>query len=81
MKKTALTITLILAFLFSAMAWAVPVKMAVANPTWGADFPREPDTTPPTIILHSPLQNKSFNSTNIPLNFTVAKPEAWFKEN
>lgn len=78
--KKALAPTLILTLLFLVVVCAVSVKMAVANPTWGADFPREPDTTPPAIILHSPLQNQAFNSTNISLNFTVAKPEIWFKE-
>jgi hypothetical protein len=56
-------------------------NLAKANPTWDPDFPREPDLNPPTIILHSPIQNQTFSSTNIPLNFTVAKPETWFKKN
>jgi hypothetical protein len=80
-KKALLTIAFISALMLSTIAGTQLVKMATANPTWGADFPREPDTTPPTIILHSPLQNQTFNSTSIQLNFTVAKPETWFKKN
>jgi len=77
MRKTAAA--LILALLFSAAIGTMLVNLATANPTWSADFPREPDKTPPTITLHSPLQNQTCNSTNILLNFTVAKPETWFK--
>ena len=77
MRKTAAA--LILALLFSAAIGTMLVKLATANPTWSTDFPREPDKTPPTITLHSPLQNQTCNSTNILLNFTVAKPETWFK--
>ena len=56
------------------------VNLAIANPIWSSDFPAEPDKTPPTIILRSPLRNQTFNSTNISLNFTVAKPETLFQE-
>jgi hypothetical protein len=80
-KKAFITIAFISALLLSTIAGTQLAKMATANPTWGPDFPREPDTTPPTITLNSPLQNQTYNSPNVPLNFTVAKPETWFKEN
>jgi hypothetical protein len=79
-KRKTLALTLILALLFSAVAGTLFVNLGTADPIWSADFPREPDKTPPAIILRSPFQNQTFNSTNIPLNFTVAKPETWFKE-
>jgi hypothetical protein len=79
MKGKAVALTL--ALLCSALAGTQLVNLATANPTWGPDFPREPDITSPTIILRSPCQNQTFNSTNISLNFTVVKPETWFKEN
>jgi hypothetical protein len=78
MRKTALAVAL--AALLITATGITFFNLAIANPIWSADFPREPIKTPPTIILHSPFQNQTFNSTNISLNFTVAKPETWFKE-
>jgi hypothetical protein len=80
-KKALFAVAFISVLLLSIIAGILLANMATADPIWGADFPREPDVTPPTIILNSPLQNQSFNSTDIQLNFTVAKPETWFKEN
>jgi hypothetical protein len=78
MRKTALAVALG-TFLITATGIML-FNVATANPTWiNTDFPSEPDRIPPTIILHSPFQNQTFNSTNIPVNFTVAKPETWFK--
>jgi hypothetical protein len=78
MRKTALAVAL--ATLLITATGTMLFNLATANPIWPADFPREPDKTPPTIILRSPLQSQTFNSTDIPLNFTVAKPETWFKK-
>ncbi|HDQ06085.1 MAG TPA: hypothetical protein ENN36_05125 [Candidatus Bathyarchaeota archaeon] len=77
LKRTTLTKALILA-LFSTVAGAIFVNLAKANPAPLFAFPTEPITTLPTIVVHSPVQNQSYNSTNVWLNFTVVKPESWF---
>jgi hypothetical protein len=33
------------------------------------------------IVVHSPVQNQTYNSTNVWLNFTIIKPELWFAIN
>jgi len=77
MKRTALTLTLTLALLFSAMAGTLLGSLAMANPSPELDFPHAPITTPPTIVVHSPAQNQNYNSTEVLLYFTIIKPEAW----
>ncbi|MGD0645402.1 MAG: hypothetical protein ABSA75_10905 [Candidatus Bathyarchaeia archaeon] len=52
--------------------------MATANPTPLSFFLAEPITTPPTIVVYSPVQNESYDSPNVLLNFSVIKPDAWF---
>jgi len=78
LKRTTLTKALVLALLFSTVAGAVFVNLATANPAPLFAFSNEPKTTPPTIVVHSPVQNQNYNSTNVWLNFTIVKPESWF---
>jgi len=63
--------------LLSLVAGTLLVNLATANAIFYGYFPTEPITTPPTIIVHSPTQNQTCNSTDVWLNFTVVKPEAW----
>jgi hypothetical protein len=79
MKRRALTLTLILALSALIVGTAQIVNLAVANPTPWMDLPTEPIKTSPTIVMQSPTQNQTYNSTNVWLNFTVVKPETWFK--
>jgi hypothetical protein len=76
--RTTLTKALVLALLFSTVAGAIFVNLATANPAPLFAFPTEPITTLPTIVVHSPVQNQLYNSTDVWLNFTVVKPESWF---
>jgi hypothetical protein len=78
LKRTTLTKALVLALLFSTVAGAVFVNLATANPAPLFAFPTEPITALPTIVVHSPVQNQIYNSTDVWLNFTVVKPESWF---
>jgi len=78
LKRTTLTKALVLALLFSTVAGAVFVNLATANPAPLFAFPTEPITTLPTIVVHSPVQNQIYNSTNVWLNFNIVKPESWF---
>jgi hypothetical protein len=77
-ERTALTKAFVLALLFSLVAGALFVNLATANPAPLFSFPTEPITTLPTIVVHSPIQNQNYNSTNVWLNFTIVKPESWF---
>jgi hypothetical protein len=52
--------------------------VASANFIGALILPNEPNTTPPTIVVHSPIQNQTCNSTDLWLNFTVIKPERFF---
>ena len=78
MKKTALSLTLVAALLFSAVAGAIFTNFAKANPIGYVYYPTEPVITPPVITVYSPSQNQTYDSTSILLNFTVSKPEPWF---
>lgn len=81
MKKTRVDLTFILTFLVLAVVEAAFMNVVAANPGPLNYFPAEPITTPPTIIVHSPVQNQTYNSTEVWLNFTVTKPENWFAFN
>jgi hypothetical protein len=81
MKRTALALTLISALLISAVAGAMFANLATANPGPLLFFPTDPVTTPPAIVVHSPVQNRTYNSTDVWLNFTITKPETWFAFN
>ncbi len=68
----ALVATFMVALLVSAMALFQCISIATANP---APYPTStPNTTPPIITLQSPSNNAIYNVTDVPLNFTVAKP-------
>ena len=79
MKRTTLGLTLIMALLVSAVAGAMSINLATANPAPLFPFPwNEPVTTPPTIVVYSPVQNQTYSSTDMWLNFSIVKPETWF---
>jgi hypothetical protein len=78
MKRKAIALTLILALLFSALAGLVLFDSAEADPYIPGYFPLEPVVTPPTITVKSPVQNQSYSSSDVWLNFTITKPKAWF---
>ena len=79
MKKTILGLTLILALLFSSVAGLLLIVSVSANPYLWGEFPWEPITAPPTINVDSPIRNQNYLSPEIWLNFTITKPDAWFK--
>jgi hypothetical protein len=54
------------------------IAFTKGNPVILAYFPTEPNETPPSITINFPIQNTTYNSTNISLNFTVTKPESYF---
>ena len=76
MQKTA-ALTLALALLFSVVTVAIFANLAKANPAPLFSFPTEPITTPPTIVVTSPVQNQTYNTT-VGLSLTIIKPETWF---
>lgn len=55
------------------------VDSAIANPILYGELPAQPDTNPPIITIHTPISNKTHYSQNLILNFTVSKPNTWFK--
>ncbi len=78
MKKIALTAIIIFELLCSLVAGMQVVEVAKANPVALSWLPTSPDTSQPGLIIQSPLQNQTFTSDEVILNFTVAKPETWF---
>jgi len=78
MKRNAAMLSFIVALLFSLTCGARSVNLVKANPVGLFPFPSEPVMTPPTIIVHSPVENQACNSVNVLLNFTIIKPETWF---
>jgi hypothetical protein len=77
MKRKALALILILALSVSTVALQF-VSLTSANFIGALILPNEPNTTPPTIVVHSPLQNETCNSMDLWLNFTVSKPKRFF---
>jgi hypothetical protein len=66
--------------LLSALAVTQLTNLAAANPVGlYFEFPTEPIRTMPAIVVHSPVQNQNYNSSELWLNFTIIKPEAWIK--
>jgi hypothetical protein len=80
MKRKALELTVIVALLSSLMGVTMPVNLATANPAPLFGWPFEPITTPPTINVSSPVSNGTYLPPNVPLNFRVIKPIAWFAD-
>jgi len=78
LKKWGLTAAFVSALLLSAIASAMSVNLAKANPGPVLFFPEDPETTLPTIVVRSPVQNQTYDSTGLWLNFTIVKPETWF---
>jgi len=72
MKKTALTLTLILALLCSAVATLQHISLATANPDRGPYLP-----SPPVLIVQSPRYNTTYYVNAVLLNLTVITPTTW----
>jgi hypothetical protein len=82
MCKKKVTLIILVTVLLLSLATSNLVGLAKANPMaslwpW---YRSEPITTPPIIVVHSPLQNGSADLTSPWLNFTVTKPRAWFTQ-
>jgi hypothetical protein len=77
MKRKALALTLILALSVSTVALQF-FSVTSANFIGALILPNEPNTTPLTIVVHSPVQNETCNSTEVWLNFTIIKPKGFF---
>ena len=71
-KKRRLTPIVISALLFSAVAGTQFFNFSVANPYEAYTY-----TASPIISIHSPVDNETFCSNNVPLNFTITKPDEW----
>ena len=76
MKKKVWALFLALTLMFSCLF--VFVNLVTANPGYFVDFPFEPLKTPPSIVVYSPIQNETYYSPHLLLNFTVFKPDSWF---
>jgi hypothetical protein len=77
MKRTALALSIIWAFLFSVVLLC-SIKTTTANPApYGTHGLSTPNTAPPIITVQTPHNNTIYNVNDIPVNFTVAKPDSW----
>jgi hypothetical protein len=70
MKKIAAVIFFAVIFL--------TINLANANPIQFYYLPTQPVTTPPNIVIQSPIQGSIQNENITWLNFTVSKPVSWF---
>lgn len=77
MKRKITGASFIMTLLLSTVAGVMFVNLAEANPSPETNFPSEPILTPPTIVVHSPVPNQNYDSTDVWLNFTIIKPEGW----
>jgi hypothetical protein len=77
-NRKTLAAAFALALTLFAVIGVMFIDLATANPAPLFSFPTEPVTTLPTIVVHSPAQNQTYNSANVWLNFTIIKPETWF---
>lgn len=73
MKRTVLA--LILALLFSAIAGTKIINLAESNPGIVVI------TSPPEINVLSPVENQTYPSNDVWLNFTVIRPADWLYNN
>ena len=69
-------LTIILTLLLSYTV--VFAGLATANPAPLFGWPHDPIYTSPTVTVSSPINNETYYSTYVLLNFTVHKPAAWF---
>jgi len=77
MKRKALALTLILAFIISAMAGTKLINWAKANPWIGTDWVSPSGATkPPTLTITSPEENSVYNSNNVTLSFNARLGES-----
>ncbi len=77
MKRKALALTLILAFIISAMAGTKLVNWAKANPWMGTDWVSPAAATkPPILTIKSPEENSVYNSNNVTLSFNARLGES-----
>ena len=80
MKKPNTGVFFIAALLLSAVAVAQLTNLAATIPVGlYFEFPTEPIRTPPAIVVHSPVPNQNYDSSEVLLNFTIIKPESWIK--
>ena len=77
MKKTASTLTLILALLCSAVASLQHISLATANPSLPPYGPALPVPHPPKLIVQSPQYNTTYYDNNVLLNLTIITPSTW----
>jgi len=77
-KKTALALTLVLGFVFSAVAGTEIVSLVSANPLPQPPMPETPDLNKPWIAIQLPENNKTHNVSAIPYSLTVKPPSSWF---
>jgi hypothetical protein len=78
MKWKSSASVLIIVSLVSVLVGQI-VSLVMANPgLWLLGFPSEPVKTPPEIVFQSPLNDQTYDSNPIWLNFTIVKPESWF---
>jgi hypothetical protein len=78
MKKTALAQAFLSALLFLAISGTLLIREAKTNPYIPSYFPLEPVTTPPAISVNQPLKDQIYGASEVWLNFSIIKPEAWF---
>jgi hypothetical protein len=78
MKKTALALIFLSALLFLAISGTLPIGEVKANPYIPGYFPLEPVTTPPAMSVNQPIQDQIYGVSDLWLNFSIIKPEAWF---
>ena len=80
MKKTVITLTLIAALLFSAVAGAQFVNLGKANPFYDGGWASPPEgTEPPIILVFSPENNTVFASNNLSISFNVSVSKDTYK--
>jgi len=71
-KKPLRVAIIILTLLFSAAAGTQFIISCDANPYHSITY-----TQPPNITINSPLNNETYPSNNVPLEFTITRPLIW----
>jgi hypothetical protein len=77
MNRKALTLTLILSFIISAVVGTKFVNLTKANPWLGVEWVAPKDATkPPILTIESPEENRMYNSNNVTLSFNARLGES-----
>lgn len=78
MKKLTSTLALMATLLMLSLVGVLFIKTSAADSALLPPLPSTPDKNEPSIVIHSPENNKAYNLNAVLYSITVKKPSSWF---